>query len=439
MRHVFAVALAFSLCAPSASPAASGHAPLQPGRTPPRFEYAPIHSQDGGAAQAPDPKKILRDSAEACRAIKSIEYEESQEPQEMKGGGAEGGGAEGGHAHHVRAAVRQARAAVPAGGFLPGKFSVEGAITHDGGGEARRFAYSYDGKTLRVLDAAEKLVKVVRSPSEYVTGGLLGDVGMTGVRQFTEAEPFKETIERAERVEYAGTTDVHGVACHVVAVTTSVSHPALGKRSFLSRWFVGVEDRLPRGREYGGVRQAVRITRVNGALPDAAFVLQPPRGFGEMLVSGREPKRKGLLAVGTDAPGWRLQDPRGRTHALSDYRGRLVLLDFWGTWCVPCLQTMPAVQSIHEKFKDRGVAVFGVTLGGDEAGDPVAFMKNYGFTYNLLLKGDEISALYNVGVLPALYLVGDDGKIIHAEYGVREGAKEDLTRKIDNYLKARGR
>ena len=382
----------------------------------------------GAAGQAPDARRILREAGDACRSVRAIEYVEEQEPVKAADD----------HRHVLRATVRQARAAVPAAGFLPGKFAAEGVIDH-ADREPAPFAYSYDGRTLRVLDAAEKTIKVLKSPAPYTTGQLLGAVGMTGLRQFTEGEPFRDAVERAERVEHEGMKTVHGVACHVVAVTTTVEHPALGKRSIVSRWYIGADDKLPRGAELGGVRKTARIVSLNRAFPEAAFLLQPRAGYGEKLVTGAEPKRKGLLPVGAEAPGWKLTDPEGRAHSLSDYRGRLVLLDFWGTWCVPCLKTMPGIQSLHEKFKDRGFVVLGVTLGGDEAGDPVAFMKRYGFTYRILLQGDEMSALYNVSVLPALYLVGDDGKIIHAEYGLREGAKDDLARIIEGYLRRRGR
>lgn len=379
-------------------------------------------------AQQPDARRILQESAEACRRVKTIEYEVTQEPETAGGG----------HEHILRATIRQARAAVPTGGYLPGKFSVEGSVVHPDAAPAR-FAFSYDGKVLRVLDGAEKVVKIVRSPTPYVAGGLLGGAGTLGVVQFTDEQPFKEIMAKSERVEYEGTRNVHGVECHVVAVAATVEHPAFGKRSFVTRWFIGAADKLPRGREGGGARNTLRIVRVNGPLADSAFVFPPQRGFGERLVSGVEPKRKGLLPAGTLAPDWRLPDAQGREHSLSDYRGRLVLLDFWGTWCVPCRVTMPGIQSIHERFAGRGVAVLGVAIGGDEAGDPAAYMRAHRFTYGLLLKGDEVAALYNVAVLPGLYLIGDDGRIIHAEYGYREGAKDELTRMIDGYLKARGR
>src|SRR3712207_5140376 len=79
--------------------------------------------KDGAAQQAPDARKILRESADACRAVSSIEYVEEQEPS------AEGGA----HRHTVRATVRQVRAGVRAAGFLPGKFAVEGAVNHADG------------------------------------------------------------------------------------------------------------------------------------------------------------------------------------------------------------------------------------------------------------------------------------------------------------------
>lgn len=388
-----------------------------------------VGTNSGGVARTPpDAKRILQESAEACRRVTTIEYEEVQEPA----------AAGAGHEHRLRASIRQARATVPRGGFLSGKFSVDGSITHAGSAPVA-FAFSYDGRVLRILDNGEKVVKVVRSPSPYVAGSLLGEVGMVGITQFTDDAPFKEIIEKSERIEHEGMKDVHGVECHIIAVTSTVEHPAMGKRSFLTRWLIGAADKLPRGREFGEVRKTVRVVRVNGALNETAFVFQPQKGFGERLVSGVEPKRKGLLPVGTLAPDWQLPDPQGRMHSLADYRGKMVLLDFWGTWCVPCRVTMPGIQSIHERFKERGVVVLGIAIGGDEAGDPATYMKTYRFTYGLLLKGDEVAGLYNVVVLPGLYLIGDDGRIIHAEYGYREGAKDDITRIIDGYLKTRGR
>src|SRR5258708_34172469 len=68
-----------------------------------------------------------------------------------------------------------------------------------------------------------------------------------------------------------------------------------------------------------------------------------------------------LLAVGATAPDWELSDADGKLQTLAQYRGKVVVLDFWATWCGPCTKVMPQIQKLHEKNKDKGVAVFCVS------------------------------------------------------------------------------
>ncbi|MFT3880621.1 MAG: TlpA disulfide reductase family protein [Gemmatales bacterium] len=132
---------------------------------------------------------------------------------------------------------------------------------------------------------------------------------------------------------------------------------------------------------------------------------------------------------------WTLADSNGKKFTLKDFRGQLVVLDFWGTWCLPCRKGMPAIQALHDKFKARGVAVFGIAVA-DQEGDPVGYMKRMSFTYGLLLKGDSVAADYKASMMPTLYVIGVDGKILHAESGYREKAKEELNELIERSLNA---
>src|SRR6185295_17908443 len=134
---------------------------------------------------------------------------------------------------------------------------------------------------------------------------------------------------------------------------------------------------------------------------------------------------QGLLAVGTAAPAFSLKSPDGREVTLESLRGRIVILDFWGTWCVPCRNTMPVLERLHRKFQDRGVTILGVAVA-DKESDPTAFMKRFGYTYPLLLSGDPVAESYRAVMLPTLYLIGKDGRILHAESGAREGAEAQL-------------
>jgi thiol-disulfide isomerase/thioredoxin len=144
-------------------------------------------------------------------------------------------------------------------------------------------------------------------------------------------------------------------------------------------------------------------------------------------------ERAALLSVGDPAPDWQLTDPRGRTHTLSEYRGRVVVLDFWATWCGPCARVMPRLEKLQQKYRERGVVVFGVN--SFETGDPVAAMSRKGYTYTLLLKGEEMAPAYGVKSLPVVYVIGADGKVIYSHAGPEHKHLADV---IEKHLAARG-
>ena len=143
-----------------------------------------------------------------------------------------------------------------------------------------------------------------------------------------------------------------------------------------------------------------------------------------------ETGRAALLAVGDPAPDWTLRDAEGRTHSLSQYRGRVVVLDFWATWCAPCSKVMPGLEKLHRKYRARGVTVFG--LSTFESGDPVALMKKRNCTYGLLLKGEEIAPTYGVETLPVIFVVGADGRIVYSHAGAFH---KNLDAVIEKHLK----
>ena len=164
------------------------------------------------------------------------------------------------------------------------------------------------------------------------------------------------------------------------------------------------------------------------------FVMFALCGFGP-IARTRQPSASldsdsnKLLAVGTPAPDWKLTDAAGKTHSLSDYRGRVVVLDFWATWCGPCEALMPRMQKLQDKLGDKGAVVFGVNSW--ETNDAVAYMKKKRLSYGLLLKGEEIAPPYGVINLPVVYVVGTDGKIIYRHEGIDD---KDLGKLIEKHL-----
>jgi thiol-disulfide isomerase/thioredoxin len=129
-------------------------------------------------------------------------------------------------------------------------------------------------------------------------------------------------------------------------------------------------------------------------------------------------------------------DAAAEPNFLENFRGRVVLVDFWATWCGPCKMAMPGVQKLHERFQGRPVSILGVNCW--ERGDAQAFMKNQGYTYGLVLHGDELAKAHNVTGIPTFVLFDFDGNVLMHEVGYDPSNEEKLGGKIEEYLASRG-
>lgn len=132
------------------------------------------------------------------------------------------------------------------------------------------------------------------------------------------------------------------------------------------------------------------------------------------------PEEATATLVGAPRPDFELPDLQGRTHAISQWDGELVLLNFWATWCKPCLKEMPLLDSLQAEYGDQGLQVIGVAL---DAPDPVQrFVSKMGIEYPILigqLTGNLMSRYGNVQqVLPFTVLIDRDGKVIELHAGV---------------------
>lgn len=131
------------------------------------------------------------------------------------------------------------------------------------------------------------------------------------------------------------------------------------------------------------------------------------------------PSNQELLRPGDTAPAFKLKDFAGKERSLEEFKGKVVVLDFWGTWCAPCRIAMPAVQKVHEKFEGKDVVVLGMNFEQSPKADPEKFKKEKGFTYLSLAKAETVAGSYKVTGWPTFYVIGKDGKVVWADRSLR--------------------
>jgi len=133
------------------------------------------------------------------------------------------------------------------------------------------------------------------------------------------------------------------------------------------------------------------------------------------------------------APQWELKSVDGRTMKLSDFDGKVVILDFWATWCGPCRLEIPGFVELQKEFGDKGLAVIGVSL--DEQGPPVVrkFMENFNVNYPMVMADDKVVQDYGgIRAIPTTFIIDRKGKLIRKHVGY--ASKEEFEKEIKALL-----
>lgn len=133
------------------------------------------------------------------------------------------------------------------------------------------------------------------------------------------------------------------------------------------------------------------------------------------------------------AADFALPDLSGKPVRLSEFRGRVALVDFWATWCVPCLEELPDLKTLYGKHKDRGFVIVGISID-DEGKEVVApFVKEYQVPYPILLAGMDPVEGFPVRGLPTAYLIDRRGFIVKKYFGFKfpEQLEKDVAAVLD--------
>ncbi len=165
-------------------------------------------------------------------------------------------------------------------------------------------------------------------------------------------------------------------------------------------------------------------------LPDSTFQFTPPEG-SKQVADWSLPGVTKPDVIGKPAPSLKAKALDGKPVDLQSLRGKVVLLDFWTTWCGPCKRQLPGIEKIQNEFRDKGLVVLGVSVGEEKA-TVAKFLKTIALTYPIiqLSDGNEVVADLAINAFPTIVLIDREGKIASYEVGARGEAalRKDLAK-----------
>jgi peroxiredoxin/outer membrane lipoprotein-sorting protein len=228
---------------------------------------------------------------------------------------------------------------------------------------------------------------------------------------------------REESLEISG----RKIPCHVIEV--SETSAPLSKytrvlwieknRKVVWREIETSQNQLPEGSTMTSTNiYDFNIIRFNEPIPDQLFVFVPPPEVREVAsLSGRAPGAKSNL-VGNPAPEFAVKDLDGKSVSLQNLRGKVVLLNFWATWCGPCIVEMPHLEKLYQEFKNKDVAI--VTISNEDPQTIREFLLKNKYSFGSLVDdGSAVSQLYQVKGIPQTVFLSKSGKVSDLFVGTR--------------------
>ena len=154
--------------------------------------------------------------------------------------------------------------------------------------------------------------------------------------------------------------------------------------------------------------------------------------FGSLVASRRA---RAAVAPSMPAPDFTLKSAEGAILRLGELRGRVVLVNFWATWCGPCKVEMPHLNRLHEKYRASGFVLLGVNID-DDPRQASALATRMGLKFPVLLDTDKsVTRRYALDSMPGTVLIDRDGKVRHVHKGYREGVEATYDAQIRALVK----
>ena len=141
------------------------------------------------------------------------------------------------------------------------------------------------------------------------------------------------------------------------------------------------------------------------------------------------------VQLSSNAPDFTLKSASGANLRLQEQRGQVVLVNFWATWCGPCRQELPHLNSLYDKYRASGFVLLGVNID-DDPRLATALAAKLGLRFPVLLDADKkVSRVYDMSAMPATLLIDRDGRVRHIHRGYRDGVEKTYEEQVRSLLK----
>ncbi|MGJ8734033.1 MAG: TlpA family protein disulfide reductase [Cellulophaga sp.] len=152
--------------------------------------------------------------------------------------------------------------------------------------------------------------------------------------------------------------------------------------------------------------------------------------FANRIFSGSAAKIEVKEQVTLQNYNWKFTNAKGDVYNLQDYKGKVVLINFWATWCPPCVAEMPSLQKLYTDYQDKVVFVF---LASDKVAKVNAYLKENNFSFNVYYSNYKLPKELSHDVIPTTYILSKSGEIVVQETGAKDW-NSTKTREILNEL-----
>ncbi len=144
------------------------------------------------------------------------------------------------------------------------------------------------------------------------------------------------------------------------------------------------------------------------------------------------------VRAGFPAPDFALPDLGGNLRRLSDFRGKVVLLNVWATWCAPCREEMPSMEQLHRALRNEEFAILAVSQDQDGARAVAPFVEEFGITFPVLIDPrGEVARKFGVTGYPETFIIDKDGKVLIHHIGYQNWADPSVQKMLRDLVHAR--